>query len=55
MTLFKGENANSRKLEILEIMSTNWNTTLAKVKLEVLLNMYTTRDYDPDIDKFTRE
>ena len=35
----KGKNENSNKLEILEVMSTSWNTTLEKVKLEVLLNM----------------
>ena len=36
-------------------MSTNWNTTLEKVKLEVLLNMYATRDFDPDADTFNEE
>ena len=36
-------------------MSINWNTTLEKVKLEVLLNMYATRDYDPDTIKFDKE
>ena len=46
MTLFKGKNENSNKLELLEIMSTNWNTTLEKIKLEVLLNMFATRDFD---------
>ena len=45
----------SDKLELLEIMSTNWNTTLDKIKLEVLLNMYATRDYDPDSNKFNEE
>ena len=55
LTLFKGKNADSNKLELLEIMSTNWNTTLDKIKLEVLLNMYATRDYDPDSNKFNEE
>ena len=36
-------------------MSTNWNTTLEKVKIEVLLKMYATRDYDPDSIKFDEE
>ena len=36
-------------------MSTNWNTTLEKIKLEVLLNMYATKDFDPDSNKFNEE
>ena len=26
-----------------------------KIKLEVLLNMFATKDYDPDSDKFNKE
>ena len=49
---FKTYNVNSNKLHILKDMSENWNTTLEKVKLEVLLNMYATKDFDPDAMSF---
>ena len=48
----KGKNKNRNKLEVLEIISENWNTTLDKNKLQVLLNMYASTGYDPDSIKF---
>ena len=44
--------ANSNKLHILNDMSENWNTTLERVKLQVLLNMYASRKFDPDDASF---
>ena len=49
---FKQYNANSNKLYILNDMAENWNTSLDKVKLQVLLNMYATKDFDPDAITF---
>ena len=55
INLFKEIKDKKNKLEVLRVLSINWNTTLEKVKLEVLLNMYATRDYDPDTIKFDKE
>ena len=51
----KKYNANSNKLMILNDMSENWNTTLDKVKLQVLLNMYASTDFNPDDASFDKE
>ena len=47
MENFKTLSVNSNKLQILDKMADDWNTTLEKVKLEVLINMYASRNYDP--------
>ena len=48
MENFKTLSVNSNKLQVLDTMADDWNTTLEKVKLEVLINMYASREYDPD-------
>ena len=53
LSKFKTLSVNSNKLQILETMAEDWNTTLEKVKLEVLINMYASRNYDPDATSFS--